>query len=279
MVRIGLFGISICVADQKIDTNIDAHGFYARFGRNEPCFLEEIAVRCYNRRMVTRTRATLLERLRDGADALAWDEFFAYYWPTIYGFARHRGCSPHTAEEIVQEVMLKVFERRHVYQYDSARGRFRDWLGTVVRHQVAEYRRRPANRLRGVGGDAEGDLLEQVDDEQGPDAAWEDAFEGSVLLAILDVVRRETNPRTYLAFELIGLQGLSGREVARATGLSRNAVYKAHKRVLQRLTELSGPYREEGRLVQRIKQAMELRPPAAEERSLTTRIQKTMSSR
>ena len=101
--------------------------------------------------MVSNTRATLLERLRDGANALAWDEFFAYYWPTIYGFARHRGCSEHTAEEIVQDVMLKVFQQRDVYQYDPARGRFRDWLGTVVRNNVAEHRRRPANRLQGSG--------------------------------------------------------------------------------------------------------------------------------
>jgi hypothetical protein len=38
----------------------------------------------------------LLERLRDGADALAWEEFFAHYWTTIYNFARHRGCSDGT---------------------------------------------------------------------------------------------------------------------------------------------------------------------------------------
>ena len=77
--------------------------------------------------MTSCTRATLLERIGDGADALAWDEFFARYWPTIYGFARHRGCAEHTAEEIVQDVMLKVFQQRDVYQYDPARGRFRDW--------------------------------------------------------------------------------------------------------------------------------------------------------
>ena len=93
--------------------------------------------------MAENTRATLLERLRDGADALAWDEFFARYWPTIYGFARHRGCSLHTAEEVVQDVMLKVFQQRDIFHYDPSRGRFRDWLATVVRNQVFERRRRP----------------------------------------------------------------------------------------------------------------------------------------
>ena len=98
-------------------------------------------------------------------------------------------------------------------------------------------------------------------------------------MALLDAVRRETNARTYLAFELVSLEGLSGSEAARMTGLTRNAVYKACKRVVERLMELGTPYREEGRLVAELKQALEERPPAAVERSLTVRIQNTMCSR
>jgi RNA polymerase sigma factor (sigma-70 family) len=233
----------------------------------------------YNIAMPSSTRATLLERLRDGANALAWDEFFANYWPTIYTYARHRQCSEHTAEEIVQDVMLKVFQQRDVYQYDPGRGRFRDWLGTVVRNQVAEHRRRPANRLRAAGGDAAADLAQQAIDQQAADDDWEAAFERNLLLALLSAVRRETNARTYLAFELVSLEGLSGGEAARMTGLTRNAVYKACKRVVERLVELGAPYRDEGRLTREIKQALEQRPPAAVKRSLTARIQKTMCSR
>jgi RNA polymerase sigma factor (sigma-70 family) len=229
--------------------------------------------------MVSTTRGTLLERLRDGADVLAWDEFFAYYWPTIYSFARHRGCSEHTAEEVVQEVMLRVFQQRDVYQYDRDRGRFRDWLGTVVRNSVAEHRRRPANRLRGIGGDSNVAPLDAADDQQDAAAAWEAAFENSLLLALLGAVRREMNPRTYLAFELVGLEGLSGGAAARMTGLTHNAVYKAHKRVLERLVELGAPYRQDGRLTQRIKEALAQAPTPAVQRSLTQRIQKTMQSR
>jgi RNA polymerase sigma-70 factor (ECF subfamily) len=229
--------------------------------------------------MVTSTRATLLERLRDGVDVLAWDEFFAHYWPTIYRFARHRGCSEHTAEEIVQDVMLAIFQHRDVYQYDPARGRFRNWLGSVVRNKVAEHRRRPANRLRATGGEADRGALDRAADQQAPDAAWEAAFEDSLLLTLLDAVRRESSARVYLAFELVSLEGLSGGEASRLTGLSRNAVYKANQRVLQRLTDLGAPYREEGRLADQIKRAMEQHPPAAVERSVTMRVQQTMYSR
>jgi RNA polymerase sigma factor (sigma-70 family) len=229
--------------------------------------------------MVSDTRATLLERLRDGANDLAWDEFFACYWPTIYGFARHRGCSEHTAEEVVQEVMLKVFQQRDLYQYDPTRGRFRDWLGVVVRNNVAEHRRRPANRIQGRGGNSDLAPFEVADAEPEASVAWETAFERSLLLALLDAVRREISPRTYLAFELVALEGLSGNEAARLTGLSRNAAYKAHKRVLERLIELGAPYRQNGQLIQQIKEALEHRASPAVQRSLTARIQKTMRSR
>lgn len=229
--------------------------------------------------MGTTTRATLLERLHDGANVLAWEEFFDHYWPTIYAFARRRGCSEHTAEEIVQDVMLVVFEHRAVYQYDRSRGRFRDWLGTVVRNKVAEHRRRPANRVRGAGGGSEGHVPDEADDQEGPDAAWEAAFESGLLLALLDVVRRESSARTYLAFELVTLEGLSGEEAGRLTGLSRNAVYKASKRVLERLLELGAPYRDEGKLGARVKEVLQERPPVGVRRSVTTRVRDTMCSR
>ena len=72
--------------------------------------------------MNSNTRVTLLERLRDGSDALAWDEFFDRYWRLIFASAKRRGCSEHTAEEIVQDVMLAVFENKHVFRYDPAQG-------------------------------------------------------------------------------------------------------------------------------------------------------------
>lgn len=228
--------------------------------------------------MVSNTRATLLEQLRDGANVLAWDEFFSCYWPMIYGFARHRGCSEHTAEEIVQDVMLKVFQQRDVYQYDPTRGRFRDWLGVVVRNNVAEHRRRPANRIEARGGDSDVGRFDVADDHEDATSAWEAAFENNLLVALLDAVRREISPRTYLAFELIALQDLSGHAAARLTGQSRNAVYKAHKRVLERLVELGATYRRDGQLVRQIKEAMAGRASPAAQRSLTARIQKTMRS-
>jgi len=226
-----------------------------------------------------KTPATLLRRLHDGLDPLAWDEFFRRYWSLIFACARRRGCSDHTAEEIVQDVMLNVFEQKDVFHYDPARGRFRNWLGKLVRNEVAQRRRRPSERVRAPGGKSESRTIEPEADGTGPEKAWEDAFEEALLLVLLDVVRREMSARAYLAFELYTLYDLPGAKVAEYTGLSRNGVYRAHKRALRRLRELGATYRKDGQLGERIKQALRSRPNAILERSLTTRIEKTMRSR
>ena len=84
-------------------------------------------------------------------------------------------------------------------------------------------------------------------------------------------------PETYQAFELTTLDDLSGREVARLTGLTRNAVYLARKRVMQRLRELGATYRDDGQLDQRVRQALRSLPPAAIEH--VDPVAETMSRR
>ncbi len=224
------------------------------------------------------TRATLLERLQDVADPLAWDEFFRRYWRLVYACVRRRGGSDDTAEEIVQDVMLAVFQQRAVFRYDPARGRFRDWLAVVVGNKLAEYRRRPSQRVRGQGGDQEDGALEPAAEEPEPDAAWQATFEEAMLAVLLDVVRNEVTPETYQAFELLVLNDLPGSRVAEITGQSRNAVYLAKKRVLGRLKELGAAYRDDGQLPQQIKQALQAMPAAAVQRSVTSRLEQTRMS-
>ena len=203
----------------------------------------------------TPTRASLLERLHDAEDPMAWNDFFERYRPLVFSVARQRGCSPHTAEEVVQDVMLAVFERGAVFRHDPSRGRFRDWLGGVVRRKVAARRRSPSERFRGQSESAiHLPELEAAGDE--PDAAWEAAFERAALAFLLDVVRREMSPRVFQAFELFTLEECSGAEVARITGLTRNAVYLARRKVLRRLRELGAAYRDRGPPEEAIRSAL-----------------------
>jgi RNA polymerase sigma factor (sigma-70 family) len=221
---------------------------------------------------ITCTRISLLDRLREGADPMAWEDFFQRYWPFVFSIARQRGCTEHTAEEVVQEVMLAIFERKAVFCHDRSLGRFRDWLGSVVRNKVAQRRRAPAERHRARGNN--GDHLSELEAAgDAPDAAWEAAFDQAMLAFLLDKIRLEVQPRTYQAFEAFTLGGCSGAEAARLTGLTRNAVYQARKNILRRLRELGAVFEEQGPPDEMIRAAIGRRPSAAVERSLITRIE------
>ena len=223
--------------------------------------------------MSTATRVTLLERLRAAADPVAWDEFYERYWRLIHATARRRGCSDHTAEEVVQEAMLAVFNHRDVFRYDPERGRFRDWLGTVVRNLIAKRRRSLDARVRPAADAAA--LAAVADPAPAPDAEWDHAFDLATLAALVDVVRHEVAPATFQAFELAVLHEMPGAEVARLTGLSRNAVYLARRRVLARLREL-GAEPAATVLERSLRAADAAGPRPAVERAVTVQVEQTL---
>ncbi len=220
----------------------------------------------------THTRLSLIERLCDGSEPVVWDEFFQRYWPFVFSIARHRGCSEHTAEEVVQDVMLAIFEGKAIFCHDPSRGRFRDWLGGVVRKKVAVRRRAPAERSRAQGGS--GSKFPEPEAPNGEiDALGAAAFDHAMLAFLLDLVRREVHPRTYQAFEAFMLGGCSGTEAARLTGLTRNAVYQARKHILHRLRQLGARFGSQGPPDEMIREAIRSHPSAPVERSLVTRVE------
>ncbi|OHB80529.1 MAG: hypothetical protein A2V98_11385 [Planctomycetes bacterium RBG_16_64_12] len=148
----------------------------------------------------------------------------------------------------------------------------------MVRNVVATRRRRPSQQVRGEGGDSEMGIEPEAADTS-PDAGLEAAFERAMLAVLLAVVRQEVAPETYQAFELVTLHDLPGREVAKITGLSRNAVYLARRRVLRRLRDLGAPYVEDGRLGDRVKEALASLPDDLAHAAMSVRIEKTMRSR
>ncbi|MBC8870503.1 MAG: sigma-70 family RNA polymerase sigma factor, partial [Planctomycetes bacterium] len=187
--------------------------------------------------------------------------------------------SDNTAEDIVQDVLATVFQQRGVFCYDPQRGRFRSWLGKIVRNKIAEHHRRPNQRVRPRGGDSQPAVARQDTGDASPEAAWEAAFEKNLLIALLDVLQSEMAPQRFQAFELFAFSNLSASAVAKITGLTRHGVYNARRAAFKRLEELGQPYRERGELTARIKEAIESSPDAVVERTLTFRLQESLRSR
>ena len=83
------------------------------------------------------TRPSLLVRLRNPKDSAAWAEFVQVYTPLVYRYCRRAGLQSADAAEMAQETFAQVFQAIGSFSYDRGRGRFRDWLGAVVRSRLS----------------------------------------------------------------------------------------------------------------------------------------------
>ncbi len=179
------------------------------------------------------TRPSLLLRVRDAGDIEAWRTFATIYAPVIYQFNRRQGLQHADATDLTQDVLSEVARAVRSFEYEPARGRFRDWLLTVSRRVLYRFKARQARRPE-HGCETKG--LESVEDDR-VDPEWNDAFNARVLRVALDRIQPHFQPVTWDAFEAVWIQNRPAAEAAQALSLRIEQVYLAKSRVLKRLSE------------------------------------------
>lgn len=180
--------------------------------------------------MTLTTRSSLLNRVRDGG-ADAWQDFCRLYTPFLKRLAGRVGLRGQDVDEVVQAVLVDLYQGRETFVYDRARGRFRAYLKKAVVSRLGKLLREVRR-----AGTPTGELPEPWDDEL--ERHCEQEYRQHVLREALTTVRGQVEPKTYQAFDLYALQGVDAREVARFLGVSVSAVYTSKCRVLERLKVL-----------------------------------------
>ncbi|MEM7198897.1 MAG: sigma-70 family RNA polymerase sigma factor [Planctomycetota bacterium] len=178
------------------------------------------------------TRSSLLLKVRDPANQASWRAFDARYRDLILRFCRARRLQPADAEDVRQLVMMGLARSLPRFVYQRDRGRFRDYLGRVVRHAVTRYLECPAASRRALGGEA----LDALPDPKAEpsDDAWEREWTHHHFRLALERCRDEVTPQTLAIFERL-VVGSSPADVATAFGVSVASVYKIKQRVRNRL--------------------------------------------
>src|SRR5262249_9054828 len=86
-----------------------------------------------------RTRPSLLRRLRqEPHDQTAWDEFVARYGRQIAGWCRQWHLQPSDADDVTQNVLVKLASYLRTFVYDPSR-RFRGLLRTMAHNACKDY--------------------------------------------------------------------------------------------------------------------------------------------
>jgi RNA polymerase sigma-70 factor (ECF subfamily) len=190
------------------------------------------------------TGTTLHALLRDPTSPEAWEAFVKRYAPKIFRWCLADGAQAADAEDVTQEVLLKLARQISCFLYDPAKGSFRAWLKTLTCRTWLDVQKR-----RG--------LVAAAEDRQDPRPSLDDVLEEEFMLEVYEEAKRRVQARvsatTWRAFELLVTEGWTGARVAAELHLSVGAAHRAKWTVKEkleeevRLLEGPGPDSQEGR--------------------------------
>ena len=193
------------------------------------------------------TSATLLRTLREarsGVDDVAWARFVDMYGPVVHHLVRllSPGISDADTDDAVQDVFVKLVNILRSGAYDSAKGKFRTYLSTLVRRLLIDRYREAAARRR--DRQVEINVAEEIAVADDP-GAWMDA---KWRIACRMAAERRVMEESALAeqsrevWRLLSVDGLSVKDAARRLGIPSNTVSKIKRRIETRIAAVLALY-------------------------------------
>ena len=170
-----------------------------------------------------RSDERLIRRVRELGDKQAFEIIYKRYYKRLHGFARAFIREFQIAEDIIQNVFLKIWENKETWNPD---GKLRHYLFTAVRNESLNYKR----HARIVQDSA--NELSKVYEEKIDFDANEDQSD-----IILEIEKGINNlpPRCREIFLLNRKSGLTYTEIADYLGISINTVNTQMGRALETL--------------------------------------------
>jgi RNA polymerase sigma-70 factor (ECF subfamily) len=189
--------------------------------------------------------ASIIERARR-FDPAAYDELVDAYGPRLFGFFYRLSGSREDAEDLLQEVFLRVVRRLPEYVH---KGRFEGWLFRIAanlgRDRIRRVRRAPTMRSLSGGKDEEEDP-EERNAGDGSDGRENGPDQALIRREQLDRMQRALEQLPAPEREVIMLRhysALSFAEIAEVMGTPLGtALARAHRGLakLRRLMEING---------------------------------------
>lgn len=159
--------------------------------------------------------AALVQRVCDHRDRSALDTLASHYGPRLKAWLMHRGEQAHTAEDIVQDVMVTVWMKTSMF--DQSRGSFSTWAYRLTRNRWIDHKRKH-DRLQPTDFDSIARLADS------PVAAADEEYDkqeaSKAVHQELALLTPDQKNMLHLAF----FEGLSHSQIAERTGLPLGTV-------------------------------------------------------
>jgi len=177
-------------------------------------------------------------------DAAAFEELVLRYQRRLISVLEHLVPSREQAEDLAQEVFLRVFRARKTYEPGA---RFSTWLFTIA-NNVASNALRSISRRREIHLDAGNSDMKPLEQLAAAKSSLMPArqLDNSERAELVRAAINQLNDRQRMALLLAKFEGLSYAEIADTMGMSVKAIKSLLSRARNNLRLALEPYMEEG---------------------------------
>lgn len=156
----------------------------------------------------------LIIQIKKG-NKLAFSQLFRLYYPKLFSFISQLLKDRQLAEEITQDVFLRLWINREKINPDLS---FDSYLFTIAKHIVLNFFRKKEIEQRYIDHTLHASGADYVDEEE--------HFYYKDLLAIIEQAVGQMPPQQQKVFRLSREQGLLNAEIAEKLGISKRTVEK-----------------------------------------------------
>lgn len=182
------------------------------------------------------TSISLLDQIRKTSDSASWDRLITLYAPLLKRWVHRYEVQGSDADDIVQEVLLAVFNDLPQFQHNQRTGAFRSWLRTILVNRVRLFWRGRKYRPVATGTSSVDERLNQLqDDNSEVSRMWNRDHDEYVLKRLMNAVQSQFEPETWQAFYRQVVDRQRADAVAHELTMSLSSVYMAKSRVLSAL--------------------------------------------
>jgi RNA polymerase sigma factor (sigma-70 family) len=177
------------------------------------------------------TRGSLLGRIRDPDNNLAWTEFSDTYKKLVWRLAMKAGLTGDEADDVVQEVFISMSRNIGTFEYDPAKCSFKHWLSQMVRWRIQDQfrKRKSVGPLAAMEHGVAECGSPGIESAMAPEleAVWEAEWKQHLIDAAAARVKRRVSAKQFQIFFLNVLRDMPAADVAQRLKVTRTQVYMA----------------------------------------------------
>jgi RNA polymerase sigma-70 factor (ECF subfamily) len=182
------------------------------------------------------TSLSLLTRVRQSGDPLAWSRLVEIYTPLLQRWCQTYDVQAADADDVIQEVLAAVVSELPEFQHNQRTGAFRAWLRLMLVNRLRRFWRARDAAPQAPGGSTALERLNELADDASPASRiWDAEHDQQVIASLLAAIRPHFQPQTWEAFQRQMFDGQPPDQVAEELQMSLSSVYVARSRVLSAL--------------------------------------------